>query len=837
MALLPPTVGERLVRCGRRVAVWGIVPGSDVELLRNGAVEETQAAVSGSSTAFALATDLDTGDRVTARQRQGGDASLESPAVEVGDVQLPPPPPRLPPSVYRCVHVLYADGMAPGSTLKVLQGDPVEPGGLAEIAEATVNRHGWVCFGPKTGIPNTSPLFGRVTTCTNDSSLSPATSVVEPPARLSAPNIHEPLFGCQNGMDMSGLTQGARVLIFADSVHRASFNTCWGNVHVNLPWRLAVDEMITAKQVMQNPEVDCDVDGDFSDPPDRVVPPDARIKPGIRPVLYDGDQHVRVTNQIDGAEITLLSRDSAGAPEGELGRAGASEFEEIALNEPLMAGQILRARQSLCGHSEVSEPITVQPRPSTILAPIVRDPLYDCGVLVPVDRVLPGAQVRVLQNGFPVGFAWASGSSVVVRIGPALVNGNTITARQRVGGVDSALSAAVTVSNLASLPRPTILPPLRLGERSVRVGGIVPGAFVEVFDRASLVGTADTVDTTVTVSISQPIGADAILTARQTLCDKQSDSSEPGSDPHADPSEPGGSTPSSPSDTPSSTFDVPASANFPSLTVDITGELTFPSDPADPSAIDPSGAPYPLVIVAHGRHRSSAPSYQGYRYLTNHLASHGMICMSIDLNDVNAQDGGIGSTAIDTRGLVILEHIRILLARNSTPGDLLHNKIDSNNIALVGHSRGGEGVVAAQVNNLSLPAADRFQIKAVVPIAPTNFLDPVHSGAPLFVIYGSSDADVSGGSDVVNPFFIYDRSETPKAMIFVHNARHNGFNSVWVTPAEENETILAGALSPAQHRAIAQAYINAFFQSKLFNRRIYDVYLQGPVMPLGGCCA
>ena len=70
-------------------------------------------------------------------------------------------------------------------------------------------------------------------------------------------------------------------------------------------------------------------------------------------------------------------------------------------------------------------------------------------------------------------------------------------------------------------------------------------------------------------------------------------------------------------------------------------------------------------------------------------------------------------------------------------------------------------------------------------------------------------------------------------MIFIHNARHNGFNSVWVRPAEENETILPGALSPAQHRAIAKAYINAFLQSKLLNRPVYEVYLQGSVRPLG----
>jgi hypothetical protein len=604
-------------------------------------------------------------------------------------------------------------------------------------------------------------------------------------------------------------------------------------VHGNLPRQLEVGEEITAKQFMVNPATGCSVDGAVSAPPAPVIPPDTRIKPTIRPVLYDGDRLVRVRNQIGGGEITIMARDSAGAPEVNLGRAGVSEFEEVALNDPLRAGQIVRASQTLCGRTESSDPVTVQPRPVTIPAPVVRPPLYDCSVLVPVDGVLSGAQVRVFQNGFLVGFAWADGPSVTVRVGPSLVQGRAITARQRVGGVDSLPSAAVTVSSSPStLPVPAILPPLRIGDRSVQVGGVVPGAYIQVLDRGTLVGTADAVEATVTVSISQPIEAASDLRARQTLCDQNSSGSGPGPSPHSDPGEQGSRTPSTPTDTPTTDFDVPDTINAEPFHVDIRGELTFPRDPSDPNAVDPSGAPYPLVIIAHGNHDSRSPSYQGYRYLANHLVSHGMICLSVDLNDIN---GRRDFTGLDARGLVILEHIRVLLARNSMPGDLLHDKIDTNNIGLVGHSRGGEGVVAAQANNLARPVPDRFNIKGVVPIAPTNGLDLHHRGASIFLIYGSADLDVSGGSDFVNPFLIYDRSETPKSMIFIHHARHNAFNEVWVQPGEDytESSPLPGSLTPAEHQAVAKAYINTFFQSVLLNRPSYEVYLQGPVRPHG----
>jgi hypothetical protein len=232
--------------------------------------------------------------------------------------------------------------------------------------------------------------------------------------------------------------------------------------------------------------------------------------------------------------------------------------------------------------------------------------------------------------------------------------------------------------------------------------------------------------------------------------------------------------------------------------------------------------------MAHGNHSASSPSYQGYRYLARHLVSQGMIFMSVNLNDINGRDD-----LIDARGLVILEHIRVLLQRSATAGDLLFGAIDPNRIGIVGHSRGAEGVVDAQVQNMARSPASRFNIKGVIPIAPTNFLNHRHTGAQLFVIYGSFDADVSGGNSGVNPFFIYDHADAPKAMIFIHRARHNGFNEVWVRPGEENERIFSGVMSPAEHQTIAKAYINAFFQSTLFNRTAYDAFIQGPTRPPG----
>jgi hypothetical protein len=806
--------------------VWGILNGANVDLLIDGSLVQTQNNVTSWGTSFALGAQLTPRQAVTARQSLGGSPSSESPAVVVGDVDLPPPPARLAPSVFRCSNCIYADGMAPGSTITIFQGGDREGGGATQIAQAIADRDGAACFGTGGGFPNNQPIFATATTCGITSDRSPNSALADIPGPLPATNIHSPIYACQTAIDMDGLTQGASIEVFASHVSLGSFCNCWGAVHVNLPRALNLNEGITSKQTMINAATGCNVDGIENPLAVRVIAPDSGIKPGVREAVYDGDQIIRVTNQISGGELTIFVKQ--GATENNVGSSGSSEYEEVSLNNPLVAGQIVRVEQSLCGHTESSDPVTVQPRPSRIPVPVVRAPLYSCGVLVPVDNVLKGAQVRVFQNGFPVGFAWSDGTTAVVHIGPALVAGKSITATQRVGGVDSLPSAGVPVGNIATLPVPVVLGPLIIGSQTVQVGGVVPGAYVQVFDGGVLDGGADGVEGTVTVSLSKPVSAGSNLQARQALCGNWSGLSGPGPNPISDPSAPGAFTPSTPSDTPTTSFNVPASADAGPETVSMTGELTFPEAPGNPNQVDPSGAPYPLIVIAHGNHSASSPSYQGYRYLANLLVSQGMICFSANLNDLNGK-----SDQIDSRALVILQHVRILLQRSTTPGDLLFNMIDGTRVGLVGHSRGAEAVVGAEVDNMAQPPANQLRIKGVVPIAPTNFLSFANIGAPVFVMYGSFDADVDGSSAGVNPFFIYDHSRTPKAMIFIHHARHNGFNEVWSRPSEDNEASLPGVLSPQEHQTIAKAYISAFFQDVIFGRTGYEIYLQGPARPPG----
>lgn len=264
---------------------------------------------------------------------------------------------------------------------------------------------------------------------------------------------------------------------------------------------------------------------------------------------------------------------------------------------------------------------------------------------------------------------------------------------------------------------------------------------------------------------------------------------------------------------------------------------------------------YPLVILAHGRHTpfefernpdgslrivagSPVPvtdsagnvvefkNYEGLEYLAAHLASHGFIAVSINLNgrfDPATAEGELVSpassfvscrpfvadqAAIAHRGLTILRHIRELGSKNSAD-PFFQNKIDLDKIALIGHSRGGEAVVNAYDINKGLPAADRANIKALVSIAPTDFRN-ITLDVPYLVFIGSDDGDVAD----LQGLRLYDRAQPPKQMIWIVGAIHNYFSSNWHW---QDEVLAAPPVTRLQHQDIAKGYCNAFLQQYVNN--------------------
>ena len=138
---------------------------------------------------------------------------------------------------------------------------------------------------------------------------------------------------------------------------------------------------------------------------------------------------------------------------------------------------------------------------------------------------------------------------------------------------------------------------------------------------------------------------------------------------------------------------------------------------------------FPLVLVVHGNHIMQDYSDPGYDYLGELLASRGIILASVDENFINGAWTDLISgldEENDARAWLLLEHLKVWHQWNGDKDNQFYKKIDTSNIALIGHSRGGEAVAhAAMFNKLPYYPDDaaikldyNYNIKSVIAIAP-----------------------------------------------------------------------------------------------------------------------
>lgn len=209
---------------------------------------------------------------------------------------------------------------------------------------------------------------------------------------------------------------------------------------------------------------------------------------------------------------------------------------------------------------------------------------------------------------------------------------------------------------------------------------------------------------------------------------------------------------------------------------------------------------YPLVLVVHGNHEMTHDSENGYGYLGRYLASRGYIVVSVDENflnfstfDTQLLGQSLGSEN-DARAYVLLKHIEFLLDEGVRENSPFNGMIDEDNIALIGHSRGGEAVaIARYFNELNyLPNDFRkkfnedFEIKSIVSIAPTDHqYKPANRKVMLndvnyLLLQGMHDMDVSYMAGINQYERIkYKESERFKAAVSIYGANHGYFNESW----------------------------------------------------------
>lgn len=257
----------------------------------------------------------------------------------------------------------------------------------------------------------------------------------------------------------------------------------------------------------------------------------------------------------------------------------------------------------------------------------------------------------------------------------------------------------------------------------------------------------------------------------------------------------------------------------------------------------PAGdGPFPLVVVVHGNHKMEEYSDPGYAYLGELLASRGMIVASVDQNFLNLSwSGDLGRKETAARAWLVLQHLAAWRNWNGTPGNPFHGKVDLENIALIGHSRGGEAVAAATVlNKLSHYPEDaavkfdfNFAIKSVIALAPTDD-NYKPAGQPLvlenvnyLVLHGAHDSDLTSfvGNRTFNRVRFTGDQYRINASLYVYRANHGQFNTEWgqsdAPVAFRSFLNLEPLLTGDEQRRVASVYASAFLDATLKGAREY----------------
>ncbi|MBK1896241.1 alpha/beta hydrolase family protein [Chryseobacterium paridis] len=253
----------------------------------------------------------------------------------------------------------------------------------------------------------------------------------------------------------------------------------------------------------------------------------------------------------------------------------------------------------------------------------------------------------------------------------------------------------------------------------------------------------------------------------------------------------------------------------------------------------------PLVLIVHGNHLAQDWSEEGYDYLGKLLASKGYIVASVDENFLNTSFTDLDQKGFKdengARGWLMLKHLQLWRKWNKDPSNPFFNRINMDQIALIGHSRGGEAMSHAALFNKLPYFPDNanevfdfnFNIKAYIAIAPVDGqYQPASILAPLedinyFVIQGAHDMDMQsyGGLATYKRIQYSPGYQGFKAGLYVNQANHGQFNTSWgkydSSSPYINQFNMTNLMPEDEQQQIAKVYISAFLDVNLKGETIY----------------
>lgn len=662
---------------------------------------------------------------------------------------------------------------------------------------------------------------------------------VKPDPNVSSPiTIIPPLLRCGESVTVRGFVAGSKLRIYVNNVeHGSDIGHDPDHHNIKVTPALASGDVVTATQEVDGVESAKSPEVNVMDHTE--VYPSGLPTPGIPFLpLYECGVATYVDNLPPGGKVTVFDQPTASGTRSTIGGvSGVEQGQSIGIGPPFVKDHFVSAQADICGDlSPFSGQQQVQAAPTTIPTPHTTG-LYENGQLITVNQLVNGARVTIKASGSPVGGGGAPAEHVRFWLSRQLNSGESVEISQEMcpGNVGTGTE---TVQPCSALPAPRIAPPFP-GDEVIYVFDPVPGSRIRVFAGANEIGDGGGSE----VRLTRPLvdGEELIVTQSLGNCTAQNawrvrvgrgldDPTVAGPCGKVESFEYGHRD-----DSDKRTTDVTSYFNSPDSSVSVPMNAV----PLHAVGRIPAGnGPFPLVLIVHGNHTPTDPSYPGYDYLLDLLASHCMIAVSVEEDFLNGHVGG----EMDARGIVLLRHLQLWREWNQTPGHRFFGKVDLNKIGLAGHSRGGEAVVAAHRLNVTDHNPTNplqnfgFNIRSLFSIAGVDGQFDggeitLQGGADYYAMHGSHDGDVFdfGGLRMYNRAYpVSNPTFNTKGFVFVYGANHGQWNSQWETCCEETLAPLPfPRISSADQKQIGKAYINSFFLMSLRGNLSYKHFLNG----------
>jgi hypothetical protein len=263
-----------------------------------------------------------------------------------------------------------------------------------------------------------------------------------------------------------------------------------------------------------------------------IKKPDQLSPPMIHRPIHECAQAVLVYSFVPHAKVKVYAGGNELIGEAEPDFA----FAEIPLMRTLKIGEMISATQTVENMVSMPtlNPVTVSSYlPSVFNKPEVGKDIYDCGVIVPVGDLVESVRVHVMADQQKIGQAEAPGTWKAVWTRP-LKEGEKVTAIQIACEEDPQRTIKSPESNPVQVkpaPRPVPAPSVGnvvIGNDKVDLYGLLVGAKVKVYDRATVVGGGAATGSANWCPIDPPISSASVITATQKLCNITSNPSSPG---------------------------------------------------------------------------------------------------------------------------------------------------------------------------------------------------------------------------------------------------------------------------------------------------------------------